>query len=172
MGGDTLLVAPGRWYAGKSYLNLYENCLSTAKEIAEVAERYDLTVGLENVENKFLLSPREWYQFIEEIGNSHLRIYFDVGNVLREGIGEPADWIMDLKKRICRVHLKDYLIQERKIVPLSKGDVNWPSVVQALKKISYDNWLSAELPFPENSQQEFFYETCRAIKKIWFGNEN
>jgi len=165
MGGDTLLIVPGRWNRGQSYLKLYKNCLETAKMIGEIAEKTNIIVGLENVENKFLFSPWEWCQFIDEINNPYIRIYFDVGNVLYLNRGEPEDWIKDLGKRICRIHLKD--CKEQKIVPLLEGDVNWPEVVKEIKEIGYDSWFSAELPIPEKYPQQFFEKTCISIKKIW-----
>ena len=165
MGGDTLLIVPGRWNRGQSYLKLYKNCLETAKMIGEIAEKTNIIAGLENVENKFLFSPREWCEFIDEINNPYIRIYFDVGNVLYLDRGQPEDWIKDLGKRICRVHLKD--CKDRKIVPPLEGDVNWSLVVKALKEIGYNSWLTVENPIPEESQGEFFKKIYSSVKKIW-----
>jgi L-ribulose-5-phosphate 3-epimerase len=167
MRGDTLLIVPGEWSEGESYLELYENCLDTARRVSALAEKMDMTAGFENVENKFLLSPLEWIKFIDDIGSSRGKMYFDVGNPLYVGNGWPDSWIKDLGKRICRVHFKDYSEKEKKLVPLLAGDVNWKAAAGALKELGYDGWISAELLLPESGVKEFLTSTCSAMKTIW-----
>lgn len=41
-----------------------------------------VAIGVENVWNKFLLSPLEFSRFIDEIGSPAVGAYFDAGNVL------------------------------------------------------------------------------------------
>src|SRR5689334_17741725 len=89
LGGDTLLIVPGQWDAEQTYGTVWTNALETARRIAEVAERAGITVGLENVENRFPLSPREWMQFLDAVGSSRVRMYFDVGNVVYLRLGYP-----------------------------------------------------------------------------------
>ena len=93
LGGDTLLIVPGQWEASQSYASVWSNALDTARRVAELAERFGVKVGLENVENRFLLSPREWMQFLDEVASPRVRMYFDVGNVLYMRLGHPEQWI-------------------------------------------------------------------------------
>src|SRR5690606_16928419 len=101
-------------------------------------------VCVENVWNKFLLSPLEMRGFLDGLKSSSVGSYFDVGNVLATGY--PEHWIQLLGSRIKRVHFKDY----RRAVgtadgfcDLLSGDVNWPGVVSALCSIGYDGWVTA-----------------------------
>src|SRR5438105_1808869 len=87
MGGDTLLIVPGQWEEHQTYSDVWKNALATARRVAEIAERARIRVGLENVENRFLLSPREWMQFLDEVNSEWVRMYFDVGNVIYMGLG-------------------------------------------------------------------------------------
>src|SRR5437868_1680474 len=89
MGGDTLLIVPGQWDASVSYASVWKNAVDTAKRVGEIAERVGLNVGLENVENRFLLSPREWMQFLDEVNSPRVKMYFDAGNVVYLGLGHP-----------------------------------------------------------------------------------
>ncbi|HIE03734.1 MAG TPA: sugar phosphate isomerase/epimerase, partial [Candidatus Latescibacteria bacterium] len=82
MGGDTLLVVPGRWREGTSYVELYERGVELTKEMGRIAEEVGVRIGFENVENKFLLSPKEWSEFLDEVGSPYVGMYFDVGNVI------------------------------------------------------------------------------------------
>lgn len=60
-------------------------------KIRETAGEYEIQVGIENVWNKFLLSPLEMRNFIDEIGSPFVGAYLDVGNVLY--CGYPEQWI-------------------------------------------------------------------------------
>lgn len=67
---------------------------------------HQIHIGVENVWNKFLLSPLEMRAFIDEIGSEWIGSYFDVGNVVYAGY--PEQWIRILGKRIKKVHFKDF----------------------------------------------------------------
>ncbi len=114
-----------------------------------MAERYRVTIGIENVWNKFLLSPLEMRDFVDKIGSRYVGCYFDVGNVLLTGY--PEQWIRILGERIKRVHLKDFKISIGNIngfCNLLEGDANWKEVIKALKEIKYDSYLTAEIVPP------------------------
>src|SRR5438874_8597947 len=135
LGGQTLLVVPGQWEPHQNYSDVWTNALESARRIGELADGAKLTVGLENVENRFLLSPREWKQFLDEVANPRVRMYFDVGNVLYLRLGHPEKWIAQLGSRyITRVHFKD-AAAGGPVKYLLEGEVNWPAVTAALRHI-------------------------------------
>jgi hexulose-6-phosphate isomerase len=146
MGGDLLLVVPGRWRRGTSYVEMYRKAVALAKGMASMAETVGVRIGFENVESKFLLSPREWCEFLDDVNSPWVGAYFDVGNVHYTGLGHPQDWIRDLGGRIQQVHLKD--AREKEILPLKEGDVDWAAAMAALAIAGYDGWAFVELPLP------------------------
>ena len=164
MGGDTLLVVPGRWREETSYLELYKRGVEMAGKMGRMAEEIGVRIGFENVENKFLLSPKEWCDFLDDVGDLWVGMYFDVGNVIYIGLGYPQDWIRDLGARIRRVHFKD--TREKEVLPLMEGDVGWEAVMEALGAISYDNWAFVELPLPEGDPRDFLKRTYRKASEI------
>ena len=124
----------------------YERALEALTELAPYAEQLKVAIGVENVWNKFLLSPMEMAEFIDKVGSDYVGSYFDVGNVLY--IGYPEHWIKVLAGRIKKVHLKDYRVEAGGLhgfVDLLAGEVNWPAVMQQFEKIGYDGWVSAEM---------------------------
>jgi len=124
----------------------YERALSALKELAPVAEELKVSIGVENVWNKFLLSPMEMRDFIDAVGSPYVGSYFDVGNVLF--CGYPEHWVKILGSRIKKVHFKDYRRNVGSLdgfVDLLAGDVDYKSVKAALDKIGYDNWVTAEM---------------------------
>jgi len=126
-----------------------ERCREAVKQLLPVAEKAGVDLCLENVWNGMFITTRDWCEFIDSFNSSRLGVYFDVGNVL--GYHQhPPHWIEALGKRIKRVHIKDYKINfdwsgSFSFCDLQEGDVAWPQVVAALKKIGYDSTLVAEM---------------------------
>ena len=166
MGGDTLLIVPGQWEEGVSYGQTWKNAIETANRVAEVSERIGIKVGLENVENRFLLSPREWMQFLDEVGSDRVRMYFDVGNVVYMKLGRPEQWMVELgKEYITRIHFKDSGMGGP-LTYLLEGAVNWPAVGDAIRKIGYDDWVGIELTPPMHCVEVWLEGTRKAAEQI------
>ncbi|MCL6442906.1 MAG: sugar phosphate isomerase/epimerase [Alicyclobacillus sp.] len=167
MGADTVLVVPGLVNRTVSYEDCYARAQEMVGKLAAVAERSGVRIGIENVWNKFLLSPMDMVRFIDGIGSKWVGAYFDVGNVLQFGF--PEQWISSLGNRIFKVHVKDFLQSVGNIngfVPLLAGDVSWQAVRQALVDVGYDDYLTAELaPYSYYSDQ-LIIDTALHIRRI------
>jgi hexulose-6-phosphate isomerase len=158
LGADTMLMIPGAvkipWdpkYPPVPYDKAVEWARQAATELAEVAERVNVTLGIENVWNGMFYSPLEFAEFVDSIGSDRVGVYFDVGNVL--GYHQhPPHWIELLGKRIRRVHIKDFQTSIGNLsgfCDLLKGDVPWKESMAALRKIGYAKTLVAEMMPPE-----------------------
>jgi len=146
LGADTLLVVPGLVTADVPYGVAYERSKEAILELAKEAERLEVHIGVENVWNKFLLSPLEMARFIDEIDSPFVGAYFDVGNVLATGF--PQHWISILGPRIRKVHVKDFQTNIGNITGFAnicQGDVDWMAVKKALKQVGYDDVVTAEI---------------------------
>lgn len=174
LGCDTILVVPGAvevaFDPGEvvEYDVAYDRALSALCELAPVAESLKVAIGVENVWNRFLLSPMEMAGFIDKVGSDYVGAYFDVGNVLFSGY--PEHWIKILNKRIKKVHFKDYRRAAGDLhgfVDILAGEVNWPGVMEQLEKVGYDGWVSAEIIPPYTHYPEtIVYNTSNAMDKI------
>lgn len=149
---DAILLVPGGvgadfipGFQGAPYDVAYENALNALRELKDVAEEMGVSIGVENVWNKFLLSPLELRDFIDKVGSPRVGSYFDVGNVVASGY--PEQWIRILGPRIVRVHFKDF---KREVATLDgfcdllDGDTNYGAVMNALREIGYDGFVTAE----------------------------
>ncbi len=182
LGTDAVLVVPGavdnRLFAAQygtppeivPYAEAYANAQSSLQTLAAaLGPEPGVTLAVENVWNKFLLSPLEMARFIDELGSPWVKVYFDVGNVLRTGF--PEHWIPLLGPRIHRVHLKDYRLAAESaagFVGLLQGDVDWPAVRAALEAIGYQGWLTAEvLPAYRHHGERLIHETSAAVDAIF-----
>lgn len=178
LGADIVLVVPGavdnRIFVQPPeivpYRVAYDNALGVLREVLrDTAEPAGVRLAIENVWNKFLLSPLEFASFVDALGSPMAGAYFDVGNVLRTGF--PQDWIGILGERIVAVQVKDFRLDVDTLagfVGLLQGDVDWPAVRQALADIGYDGWITSEvLPAYRHSPERLIHETAAAIDAIF-----
>jgi len=162
LGVDTILVVPGAVDvffkpAGEvvPYDVAYKRSLESLGECLATAQKYKVNIGIENVWNKFLLSPLEMRDFIDKLGSDYLGAYFDVGNTLLTGY--PEHWIRILGKRIKKVHIKDFkraIGNVNGFCDLLEGDVNWAEVMKALREIGYNDYITAEIMPPYSQHPE------------------
>lgn len=175
LGCESILVIPGCVNAefaapGRvmDYAETYERSMESLIEVKEHAEKCKVEIALENVWNKFLLSPMEMRDFIDKLNSPYVGSYLDIGNVLANGF--PEQWVQILGSRIKKVHFKDYRIDAGGLhgfVDLLAGDVNYPAVMQALEKIGYDGWVSAEMiPNYKYHTETIIYNTSKAMDAI------
>ena len=154
-GCDTILVVPGLVTAGVSYAAAYGRALEAFKGLKSYAEEKKIVIGVENVWNKFLLSPLEMARFLDEIGSGFVQAYFDAGNVLQ--FSYPQSWVEALGGRIVKVHIKDFDVSIGNMAgfkPLLQGSMDWAALIKALESVGYDGYLTAELsPYPTNPIQ-------------------
>lgn len=175
LGADTILVVPGVVNAEFAmpekkvrYDVCYDRALEGINELKGYAEELKVNIALENVWNKFLLSPMEMRDFIDKVDSEYVGSYFDVGNTLY--CGYPEDWVRILGKRIKKVHFKDYRVQAGGLhgfVDLLAGDVDYPEVMKAFNEIGYNDWVSAEMiPNYKHHTEAIIYNTSLAMDKI------
>ena len=86
------------------------------RKLIPLADELNITLALEEVWNKFLLSPLEFARYIDEYDSPRIRAYFDVGNVVLYGY--PQDWIRVLGKRIASCISKTFPL------PASRAPIN------------------------------------------------
>ncbi len=164
IGARVLLVVPGEVEKEVSYEIVYERAFRVIKELAFLAEEEKVFLALENVENKFLLSPLEMRDFIDKIGSEYVKVYFDVGNIPFCGLGYPEQWIKILNNRIKKVHIKDYS-PKTGITSLLKGEIDWLEVMKSLENIGYDDYLTVELPHSHQELPRILRDVQKIINK-------
>ncbi len=145
-GADSVLLVPAVVNPETSYQDAWTRSQKVVKErILPLATELKVVVGMEEVWNKFLLSPLEMARYVDEFASPYVKAYVDVGNMVFYGY--PQDWIRTLGKRIHRVHLKDFKVEDEKLEwkNLGEGAVDWPEVRKAFAEVGYAGWVTAEL---------------------------
>jgi L-ribulose-5-phosphate 3-epimerase len=147
-GCDSVLLVPAVVNPETGYQDAWTRSQKVIRErILPLATELKVVVGMEEVWNKFLLSPLELARYVDEFRSPYVKAYLDVGNMLFYGY--PQDWIRTLGKRIHRVHLKDFKLDRGagrfEWKNLGEGDLDWPVVRRALADVGYTGWVTCEV---------------------------
>ena len=147
-GADTVLLVPAVVNAQTSYKDAWTRSQKVIRErILPLAQELKVIVAVEEVWNKFLLSPLEFARYVDEFASPWVKAYFDVGNIVFYGY--PHDWVRALGPRIVKVHLKDFQLDrpngQFKWKNLGEGDIDWVEVRKAFGEIGYDGWMTTEI---------------------------
>ena len=142
-GADAVLLVPAVVRSDTTYEQAWERSQREIRSLIPLAEQHDVMIAIEDVWNKFLLTARDFRQYVDEFNHPLVRAYFDVGNIVHFAV--PEHWITELGSRIVKVHLKDYA-RSKGFVNLGEGDVDWPAVRQALADVGYNGEATVELP--------------------------
>ncbi|HXJ42010.1 MAG TPA: sugar phosphate isomerase/epimerase family protein, partial [Bryobacteraceae bacterium] len=138
LGTDSTLVVAGVVTAEIPYNEVYGRTVESLKALGEKAANARVKIGCENccAEQRFLITPREFWQFLNDVSNPWVGIHLDVGNIHETGFAEQ--WIEIHGPRITRIHLKDVLRHRGRCGDQSVytniflGDNNWPAIRAAL----------------------------------------
>jgi L-ribulose-5-phosphate 3-epimerase len=171
-GADTVLIVPAVVDASTSYRDAYTRSQQSIRKLLPLAQDLKVVIAVEEVWNKFLLSPLEFARYVDEFQSPYLRAYFDVGNVVLYGY--PQDWIRTLGSRIVKLHIKDFSFRRdesknsvAKWEALGEGNIDWPAVYAALRDIGYKGTATVEL---EGGDVRALKEICRRLNLILTGD--
>jgi L-ribulose-5-phosphate 3-epimerase len=144
-GSDAVLLVPAVVNPQTSYRDAWTRSQEQIRKLIPLAAELKTMIAIEEVWNKFLLSPIEMDQYIGGFQSPWIKAWFDVGNVLLYGY--PQDWIRTLGDRIVKLHVKDFKRKEdgHAWVNLGDGDADWPEVREALSEIGYAGSAIVEL---------------------------
>jgi len=144
-GADTVLLVPAVVNAEVSYAQAWERSQRQIRKLIPIAQESKIVIGIEEVWNKFLLSPLEFAHYIDTFDSPYVKAYFDVGNVAINGY--PQDWIRVLGKRIVKLHIKDFKFEKNVAswMNLKEGTIDWHAVHASLEAINYKGTATVEL---------------------------
>jgi len=163
-GADTVLLVPAVVNPDTSYADAWKRSQMQIRRMLPMAEKMKVIIAVEEVWNKFLLSPVEFARYVDDFQSPYLKAYFDVGNVVLYGY--PQDWIRTLGKRIVKLHLKDFQFKQGQTqwTALREGDINWKEIYNALNEVGYRGSATVELP---GGDLPYLTEVSRRVELIF-----
>ena len=128
------------------------------KRLTVEAKKKDITICLENMPmmNLSISKPENILGIIKEINDDNFKMCFDTGHV---SVFEKMDVAEEIIR--CGEYIKTFHIHDNKygkdlhLVP-SYGRIDWKSVREALKRISFDGVFSLEVDLPDISDDVLF----------------
>ena len=165
-GADAVLLVPAVVNPQTSYRDAWTRSQKEIRKLLPLAQELKVVIAIEEVWNKFLLSPLEMAAYVSEFKSPWIQAWFDVGNVLLYGY--PQDWIHTLGKSIVKVHVKDFKRKEDGYawVNLGDGDVDWAAVRQAFADIGYSGSVITEL---EHGDEAYLRDVSRRVDRLVLG---
>ena len=166
-GAETVLLVPAVVGPKFSYYkDAWTRSQAQVRKLLPLAEELKVIIAIEEVWNKFLLSPLEMARYVDEFQSPWVKAYMDVGNVVFYGY--PQDWIRTLNKRIAKVHLKDFRYRDGRVEwkPLLEGDIDWMEVHKAFAEVGYHGTATVEL---DGGDEAYLKEVSRRVDKILNG---
>ena len=162
-GSDVVLLVPAVLDPQTSYRDAWNRSQREIRKLLPLAEELKVVIAIEEVWNRFLLSPLEMATYIDEFQSPWVAAWFDVGNVLLYGY--PQDWIRTLDKRIVKVHLKDFKRNKDSYawVNLGEGDIDWAAVREAFAAIHYTGSATVEL---EAGDEAYLHDVSRRVDRL------
>ncbi len=163
-GADTVLLVPAVVTGKTTIPQAWERSQAQIKKMIPLAKELGVVIAVEEVWNKFLLTPYDHAKYIDQLNSPWVKAYFDVGNIVMYGY--PQEWIRALGKRIVKFHLKDFKTENRQFVPLREGSIEWPEVRRVIGEIGYDGFLTVEL---SGGDEAYLKEVSRRVDLIFAG---
>jgi len=166
-GADAVLLVPAVVSPKFGYYQeAWTKSQAEIKKLIPLAAELKVVIAIEEVWNKFLISPLEMARYIDEFKSPWVKAYLDVGNMAFYGY--PQDWIRTLGKRTVKVHLKDFKFEKGKTewTALREGGIDWLEVYKALGEVGYKGTATVELP---GGDEAYLREVSRRVDLILSG---
>ncbi len=170
---NAILIVAGVVTSEMPYDEVYNRCVEGLKKLGAIAAKANVKIGAENCnsEQRFLLSPREFKTFLNDVDSPSVGIHLDVGNIHDTGFAEQ--WIEMHGPRITRIHIKDVLKhrgrcgEQSVYTNIFMGDNDWRAIRNAMTKVGYDGWLIAEMEAKYKfAPDQQVYDTGAALTRL------
>ncbi len=168
-GASTVLLVPAVVNDTVTYEEAWIRSQFEILGMLDTASETKVDISIENVWNKFLLSPTDFAQYVDQFNSEYVTAYFDVGNIALYGI--PHQWIRTLGARISKVHVKGFDTSTRQFTPtLLGGNLDWGAAMDALSDIGYDGWVTAEMPQDRDNPRDGCFALSAEMDQIFAGD--
>ena len=145
LGAEIIHVAPYDVKDNLSTIETKENFDKSILYLADKAEKVDVTIAIEVLEDVPHFSTiRQGVEYVERIDRKNIQLYGDFGNVASIGVKPELDLRYN-QGQIKGCHVKDASIGNCRNVPFGKGIVDFEACFQHFKEIDYQGTFVAEL---------------------------
>lgn len=145
MGGEVLVWGSPKqrsYDATESYESVFSRAVEVLEQVAETAGEAGVRIALEPLgvqETNFLTTAQETIRLIDEVNHPACRLHLDVKAMASED--KPIDKIIEE----CADYTIHFHANDPNLRGPGQGQVDFPSVAQALSNSGYEGWVSVEV---------------------------
>lgn len=108
----------------------------------EAREEHGVSLSLHHHYDQPVMYREDFDVFFDHVKENTVTLTIDTAHLYKSGIQDIAEVINSFSGYIDNFHLKDFSQGEWKV--LGEGEINFAPVFQAIKKINYQGWVSAD----------------------------
>ena len=147
--------------------------IQNVKPVISYAEKMGVIFAIEPVWKHIVCNPKRARKVLDEIASLNLQIIFDPVNLLDISNYQNRDVIIEeaielLGDDIAMVHMKDFVVQDGKLVSVAAGtgEMNYEKIIRFIKERKPYIHVTLENTTPENAVQskeyiQGLYDSCR-----------
>ncbi len=155
IGAKNVRIGPGIYDETRNYIDQVNHAKKQYAKVAGIAKEYEVRAVIETHMGQLGPSVTKAMAILDGLPSNHVGIMWDPGNQICEGM-ELYSMVLDsIGEYLAEVHIKNmqwnYCEQETgqfsweaSTCPVHKGIVNWPKLIDLLKKRDYTGWLFFE----------------------------
>ena len=143
-----------------------------------LAKAKSVMIGMENVD---YFMPLDRFKLLDELELEHIGIALDVGHAMFKNIGIPVvpsevvgyepfgsieGFIEEFGPKIIHVHVHDFK-EGKDHLPVGQGEIDFASIIAALKESGYERALCLELAVDEATPKDLLGSKKRL--REWIG---
>lgn len=128
-----------------------QDVVKVMKDLAEYAKKHSANLLIEGAYAHVAYSPDRLFQMLQLIDSTNVSVIVDLFNYLHIGNVNEMNHIFErslelFKEKIVIFHLKDFIIQERKLVQvgLGQGLMDYPYMIKRIKQTCPNAFLIFE----------------------------
>lgn len=139
---ETGCVLPEIQYTEENFTDeAFAEAVSVIRRLVKAGEKYQMMVGIEPGLNHPVYSLARVEQLIQAVDSDYLGIILDPTNLItstnyQEQVQLVEEAFERFGEKICAVHLKDFRVEQEKIVPVNFGDgvIEYTKIKEIIKK--------------------------------------
>lgn len=139
---ETGCVLPEIQYTEENFTDeAFAEAVSVIRRLVKAGEKYQMMVGIEPGLNHPVYSLVRVEQLIQAVDSDYLGIILDPTNLItstnyQEQVQLVEEAFERFGEKICAVHLKDFRVEQEKIVPVNLGDgvIEYTKIKEIIKK--------------------------------------
>jgi L-ribulose-5-phosphate 3-epimerase len=165
--GAGVILLPVGQPEGMSPEQARRNLVGVLKECKKEAEKAGVVYAVENVGQALARTADDLLDIVARVDSPACQVYYDVGNGAHQG-GDPVADIRRLGSQLAMVHVKDFQPGEPrgKTVIIGDGVIDWKAVLAALAEVSYDGFLTLEVPGAAETADDIAVRSRDALQRV------